>query len=92
MRFIVYIFIFVGVNLYAQEDIFAKDYFENGEYEKALIEYKKLYSNSPNNINYINNVVESYQQLEQYKEAEQFLIDLLERINFPAFFIELGYN
>jgi tetratricopeptide (TPR) repeat protein len=76
----------------AQDDIFAKDYFENGEYEKALIEYKKLYEKSPNNINYINKVVESYQQLEQYKETEQFLLNLLERIKFPAFYIELGYN
>ena len=76
----------------AQDDIFAKDYFENGEYEKALIQYKKLYEKSPNNINYINKVVESYQQLEQYKETEQFLLNLLERIKFPAFYIELGYN
>ena len=76
----------------AQDDIFAKDYFENGEYEKALIEYKKLYNKSPNNINYINKVVESFQQLEQYIEAQQFLLNLLERIKFPAFYIELGYN
>jgi tetratricopeptide (TPR) repeat protein len=79
-------------NMNAQDDIFAKDYFENGEYEKALIEYKKLYNKSPNNINYINKVVESFQQLEQYIEAQQFLLNLLERIKFPAFYIELGYN
>ena len=92
MRLIVFIFIFMCANINAQDDIFAKDYFENGEYEKALIEYKKLYEKSPNNINYINKVVESYQQLEQYSETEQFLLNLLERIKFPAFYIELGYN
>lgn len=92
MRLLVLIFIFICANMNAQDDIFAKDYFENGEYEKALIEYKKLYEKSPNNINYINKVVESYQQLEQYKETEQFLLNLLERIKFPAFYIELGYN
>lgn len=92
MRLLVFIFIFICANMNAQDDIFAKDYFENGEYEKALIEYKKLYEKSPNNINYINKVVESYQQLEQYKETEEFLLNLLERIKFPAFYIELGYN
>jgi tetratricopeptide (TPR) repeat protein len=92
MRLIVFIFIFMCANMNAQDDIFAKDYFENGEYEKALIEYKKLYNKSPNNINYINKVVESFQQLEQYIEAQQFLLNLLERIKFPAFYIELGYN
>jgi len=92
MRLLVLIFIFICANMNAQDDIFAKDYFENGEYEKALIQYKKLYEKSPNNINYINKVVESYQQLEQYKETEQFLLNLLERIKFPAFYIELGYN
>ena len=92
MRLLVFIFIFICANMNAQDDIFAKDYFENGEYEKALIEYKKLYEKSPNNINYINKVVESYQQLEQYSETEQFLLNLLERIKFPAFYIELGYN
>jgi tetratricopeptide (TPR) repeat protein len=92
MRLIVFIFIFMCANMNAQDDIFAKDYFENGEYEKALIEYKKLYNKSPNNINYINRVVESFQQLEQYIEAQQFLLNLLERIKFPAFYIELGYN
>jgi tetratricopeptide (TPR) repeat protein len=92
MRLIVFLFIFFSVNIYAQDDIFAKDYFENGEYEKALIEYKKLYDKSPNNIDYINKLIESYQQLEKYKEVEQFLFNLLERIKFPAFYIELGYN
>jgi hypothetical protein len=53
MRLIVFIFIFMCANMNAQDDIFAKDYFENGEYEKALIEYKNLYNKSPNNIKII---------------------------------------
>ena len=76
----------------AQNDAIAKDYYNKGEYEKALYQYKKLYAQSPSNINYINNIVSVHQQLEQYNEAEEFLLNIMERLNFPAFFVELGYN
>jgi len=70
----------------------AKDYFQKGEYEKALIEYKKLYAKSSSNINYINQIISTQQQLEQYDEAEEFLLKLMKRIKYPAFLVELGYN
>ncbi|MGZ0015581.1 tetratricopeptide repeat protein [Yeosuana sp. AK3] len=92
MRFLIFIIFFISTSVFAQEDIFANDYFENGEYEKALFEYKKLYAKSPSNINYINKIIGSYQQLEQYQNAEVFLVTLIEKINFPAFYVELGYN
>lgn len=98
MRYILIILFLLGVKVYSQEndlvsdDIFAKNYFENGEYEKALIEYQRLYQKSPNNINYINQIIGSFQQLEKYDEAGQFLLKLLERVNYPAFYVDLGYN
>ena len=93
MRYILIILFLTGANAYAQnDDLFAKDYFENGEYEKALIEYQKLYEQSPNNINYITQIVSSYQQLEHYDEAEKFLLNLIEKVNYAAFLVELGYN
>jgi tetratricopeptide (TPR) repeat protein len=78
--------------MFSQEDMFAKDYFENGDYEKALFEYKKLYAQSPTNITYIFQIIYSYQELEKYNDAEEFLLKLLEKNNYPAFFVELGYN
>ncbi|TNJ44137.1 tetratricopeptide repeat protein [Tamlana fucoidanivorans] len=93
MRFV----FFIGVLLFSiagvtQEDILAKEYFKNGDYEKALLEYKALYAKSPSNINYINQIISTHQQLEQYDEVEAFLLKLMERINYPAFFVEIGYN
>ena len=70
----------MSVNVFSQEDIFAKDYFENGEYEKALFEYKKLHAQSPTNITYIFQIIYSYQELEKYNDAEEFLLKLLEII------------
>jgi len=92
MRFFFAIILFISVNVFSQDDIFAKDYFENGEYEKALLEYKKLYAKSPTNTIYIFQIINSYQQLEKYDDAEQFLLKLLEKNNYPAFLVELGYN
>lgn len=92
MRFLLILCILISGSAISQNDIIAKEYFKNGEYEKALIEYKKLYSNATSNINYINQIISTHQELEQYDEAESFLQNLLERINYPAFIVELGYN
>ncbi len=77
---------------FSQNNILAKEYFKKGDYTKALYEYKKLYAKSPSNINYINQIVNTHQQLEQYDEAEAFLLKLLERVKYPAYLVELGYN
>ena len=92
MKFFFILLVLLGVNAFSQDDMFAKDFFEKGEFEKALFEYKKLYAQSPSNIIYINQIVISYQQLEQYDEAEQFLLELLSKINYAPFYIDLGYN
>ncbi|MDO5987152.1 hypothetical protein Q4Q39_07070 [Flavivirga amylovorans] len=92
MRYIHILFILISTTMFSQNDILAKEYFKKGDFEKALYEYKKLYAKSPSNINYINQVVLTHQQLEQYDEVETFLLKLMERINYPAFLVELGYN
>ncbi len=92
LRIFLVLLMLISVQVFSQDDMFAKEYFENAEFEKALFEYKKLYAQSPSNLNYINQIISSYQQLEQYTDAEQFLLSLIERIKYPAFFVELGYN
>ena len=78
--------------MFSQDDSNAKEYYKNGDFEKALHEYKELYAQSSSNINYITQIISTHQQLEQYDEAELFLVELMERINYPAFIVELGYN
>ncbi|WP_366143759.1 tetratricopeptide repeat protein [Algibacter sp.] len=56
------------------------------------MEYKKLYAKSSSNITYINQIISTHQQLEQYTEAESFILELMERVKYPAFLVELGYN
>ena len=92
MRLLLILCLFISASVFSQNGILAKEYFKNGEYKKALHEYKKLYAKSPSNINYINQIISSHQQLEQYDEAEKFLLKLMERVKYPAFIVELGYN
>ncbi|OBQ57114.1 tetratricopeptide repeat protein [Tamlana sp. s12] len=92
MRRFLILFLLLSASLVAQEDILAKEYYKNGEYEKALIAYKKLYDKSPSNINYINQIVSAQQQLEQYDETHAFLEGIMKRVHYPAFLVEMGYN
>jgi tetratricopeptide (TPR) repeat protein len=92
MRYLLILCLLVSGILYSQNPTLADDYFEKGEYKKALIEYQKLHAESTSNITYINKIISTHQQLEQYDEAEGFIVKLMERINYPAFLVELGYN
>jgi len=78
--------------VFSQDDASARDYFKNGDFEKALYEYKKLYAQAPSNINYIFQIVSAHQELEQYDEAQLFLQKIMQRVNYPSFTVELGYN
>ncbi|HPF10452.1 MAG TPA: tetratricopeptide repeat protein [Flavobacteriaceae bacterium] len=92
-HFLAVILFFVGGISIAQNDLLAKNYFEQGEYEKALSLYKKLVAQTPGNNNYFIGLIKTYQQLEQFQEAES---RLEERLNTPRpapdLFVELGHN
>lgn len=78
---------------YAQEDFLAKQYFNDGDYEKAVVFYEKLVQKNPRRTDYAEGLVACYQQLERYSDAESFLAKKIEDpYAFPTFFIELGYN
>ena len=77
----------------AQEDFLAKQYFQDGDYEKAVVFYEKLVETNPRRTDYAEGLVACYQQLERYDDAETFLLQKIEdSYAFPTFYIELGYN
>ena len=75
----------------AQNNLLAENYFEQGEYEKALTLYTQLYKKNKN-FNYFKAIVASHQQLEDYKEAEKLLKGRLNIKIIPQLYVELGYN
>ncbi len=90
--FIVF-FLFVGATTFAQSELLARNYFEKGDYEKAISIYQKLYTESPYKTDYLSALVESYQQLENFEAAEKLLEEkITSRRTQPQFYVDLGYN
>ena len=91
-KFLFLIFLLSIATVSAQKDLIAKNYFEQGEYEKALALYDKLYKKT-NRFDYFMALVASHQQLEDYKQAELLLNEKLnsQKVS-PQLYIELGYN
>ena len=87
--FILFFLSLTGIN--AQNNLLAENYFEQGEYEKALTLYTQLYKKNKN-FNYFKAIVASHQQLEEYKEAEKLLKGRLNIKIIPQLYVELGYN
>ena len=77
----------------AQEDFLAQQYFNDGDYEKAVVFYEKLVEKNPRRTDYTEGLIATYQQLERYADAEKFLSEKIEKSNaYPTLLIELGYN
>lgn len=93
MKKILLILVFLlSVGVFAQNEQLAQNYFEKGEFEKALVIYQDLYKTNPNNTYFIQRIAASYQQLKQYDAAEKFLIERVEKLKQPQLYVELGYN
>lgn len=91
-RLIYILFFFCSLTSFSQNDQLAKEYFDRGEFEKALISYQKLYEQKKGNINYFIKIVEIYQQLENFDIAEKMLLDKSSTSKNPQFYVDLGYN
>ena len=93
MNKLIYIFcFFCCFASFSQNEELAKDYFDRGEFQKALISYQKLYEEKKGNINYFMRIVEIHQQLEQLDIAEQLLLDMSSKSQNPQHLVDLGYN
>ncbi|MGC1514534.1 MAG: tetratricopeptide repeat protein, partial [Maribacter sp.] len=76
-----------------QDDFLAKQYYADGDFEKAVVFYEKLVQKNPRSTAYIQDLVSCYQQLKRYDDAGDFLRSRLEDRNpYPTLYIDLGYN
>jgi len=94
MRNLIFLLLLVvGASAFAQSELLAKNYFNQGEYEKALTIYEKLYRKSPGRLDYLKALVESNQQLENFEESERLLNERLNSTrSLPQLYVDLGYN
>lgn len=87
------LFFFVVTAGFSQSDALAKNYFSQGEFQKALDSYEKLSKQSPYRMDYFMGMIQSHQQLENFSQAERLLRErLADGRNHPQLYVELGYN
>lgn len=92
MRFF-YLVLLFSLPIFGQSEHLAKNYLEQGEYEKAISIYQKLYEKNPTRSSFFLGLIEAYQQLEQFEKAEKILIERTENNprNGPLL-VELGHH
>ena len=84
--------LFFCVSSFAQNEQLAQNYFDRGDFEKALLNYDELLKQQPNNFMFFQRQVECYQQLSLFEKAEKAIQSRLSVYNQPALLVELGYN
>lgn len=90
---ILFFLLLVSFSVVAQEDFLAQQYFNDGDYEKAVVYYEKLVEQNPRRTDYAEGLIATYQQLARYTDAEKFLLKKIEESKaYPTLLIELGYN
>ena len=78
--------------VHAQNEQLAQNYFDRGEFEKALISYQDLLKSQVGNSNYFEKTVECYQQLKQFDKAEAAINDRYTKYKQGNLLVHLGFN
>ena len=76
----------------AQNEQLALQYFDDGEFEKALTIFEESLQKQPSNFFFFQKIIECQQQLKQYDKAEEVILKRKDKNNQPLLLIELGYN
>jgi len=87
-----YIFLFFSLASFAQNEQLAQNYFEKGDFEKALIAYEELLKNQPGNNLYFQKVLESNQQLSNFDKAKELIQARMDKYKQGNMLVEMGYN
>ena len=77
---------------FAQNEQLAQNYFDRGEFEKALVSYEELMKMQPANSQYFQKVVDCNQQLLHFDVAEKLLQERFNKYQQSTYLVELGYN
>lgn len=87
----------VTFNAYSQREKdntleLAKQYFQNNEYEKAVVLYKDIFSKQSQNKIIYENYITCLIQLKQYEEAEKIIKKQIKRYGYiPSLRVDLGH-
>jgi len=90
---IIVILFFINSFGYAQSSQLAYNYFQKGEYEKAAVFYKQLYTKNDVRRDYFKQLLSCYQLIENFEASSKLLTTHLKKFpDQPYLLIEVGYN
>ena len=89
--FILFLF-FISLFVNAQSEQLAYNYFDRGEFDKAISLLEEIVVKQPGNYAFFQKMIACYQQLKQYDKAEQAILEKIKTSKMPNSFVELGYN
>lgn len=93
MKKIVFVILFLfSLTVLAQNEQLAQNYFDRGEFEKALLSYQDLLKMQPSNSVFFQKTIDCQQQLQQYDVAEKAIQERFAKYKQASLLIELGYN
>lgn len=78
--------------LVAQNVQLAQNYFDKGDFEKALISFDELLKTTPLNSYFFQKKIDCLQQLQQYEKSENEILNHIKIYNTSNLLVELGYN
>ena len=91
-KVLVTLVLFVSLWANAQNEQLANNYFDRGEFEKALVSYEDLLKSNEGNFNYFQRTIECLQQLQQFDKAEKLLENRIDKYRQNNLLVELGFN
>jgi tetratricopeptide (TPR) repeat protein len=92
-QFFTFILLLFTLYSFGQEQQLANQYFRNGEYEKAASLYEALHQKHPYNTNYLNYLIDCYQQLDEFGKTQLLIENQLRKYPQHIYLnVELGYN
>lgn len=94
MRWLLVVLVFCfSATTWSQTDAIARQYLNDGDFEKAASYYEKLVKQQPRRPDYMQKLVECYQQLEKYKAIEDLLLPgIRSGTIYPSLVVDMGYT
>lgn len=86
------ILFFLSLTGFSQNEQLAQNYFDRGEFDKAVVVYEDVIKSQPHNYQAFQKILACYQQLKQYEKAEKLILARIEKMRQDNLYVELGYN
>ena len=93
MKKIVFLLLFFCSGIvFSQNEQLAQNYFDKGDFEKAKISFEELLKAQPYNAYYFQRIIECYQQLGLFNDAEKSIQERYKQYQQSNLLVELGCN